>query len=86
MAKGRKPAIDFGRDEEISEFMRQYRRVNPLTEPDFRITRARRMKADNEYGRTVRRKESEGYVIFEDDSMLHKSKFPKKNRPKPKGR
>ena len=70
----RKPAIDFGPD---GEFLRQYRRVHPLTQPDFKITRARKMKADNEYGRTVRRKQSEGYVIFEDDSMLHKSKFPK---------
>ena len=77
----RKPAIDFGRDEEVSEFMGQHRRVHPLTKPDYKVTRARKMKADNEYGRTVRRKQSEGYVIFEDDSMLHKSKFPKpKNR------
>ena len=84
MAKRRKPAIDFGRDEEISEFTRQYRRVHPLTEPDFKVTRARRMKADNEYGRTVRRKQAEGYVIFEDDSMLHKSKFPKTKRRGPR--
>ena len=82
MANKRKPAIDFGRDDELSEFMRQYRRVRPLTKPDFRVTRERRMKADPEYGRTVRRKQSEGYVIFEDDSMLHRSKFPKRKRKK----
>jgi len=80
MAKRRKPAIDFGRDEEISEFMRQYRRVHPLNQPDYRVTRKRQMKADPEYGRIVRRKQSEDYVIFEDDSMLHRSKFPKQKR------
>lgn len=85
MAKGRKPAIELigdEREKNLSEFRRQYRRVNPLSQPDFKVARRRKMKADSEYGRTVRRKQSEGYVIFEDDSMLHRSKFPKRKRGK----